>query len=175
MLLSSSWGPWDHWVGSVWLSLAPLLEKLGFRGSRCTKTDLDARPSWTLSAEPKLPVTILPAFRTIAFNHETAPLTWEKNKGHSQNESYSTEKQEIKKKSSQITIVGERILREMSRWKKNNRKRSDDLFDWFGREITKQKKIWINTQLKKLGQTNRHCSYYIWNYLCTHCVSWTLF
>lgn len=44
-----------------------------------------------------LPVTALPAFRTIAFNHETAPPTWEKNKEHSQNESYSAEKQEIKK------------------------------------------------------------------------------
>lgn len=76
----------ECWVGSVLLSLAPLLEKLGFRGSRYTKTGLDARPSWTLSAEPMLPVTALPAFITIAFNHETAPPTWEKNKEHSQNE-----------------------------------------------------------------------------------------
>lgn len=87
-------------MGLALLSFAPLLEKLGFRGGGCTNTDLDSRPSWTLSAEPMLLVTALPAFRTIAFNHKTAPPTWEKNKGRSQNESYSAEKQREKKEQS---------------------------------------------------------------------------
>lgn len=89
-----------------------------------------------------LPVTTLPAFRTIAFNHETAPPTWEKNKEHSQNESYSAEKQEIKKKIQSNYNSGRKdSQRNVQMEKKKNRKRSDDLFDWFGREITKQKKI----------------------------------